>query len=389
MDSTRVLNPVNKNPLRSPLIDDDKKEPTLNKRNSVGSMNFNRNYQKSKKAHEDNIEIIQEKEEIIRLPLITDIHSMKQPQYIAYGSSNINGELILKDLKGELWFQPSSSILSKKSENRLRSRLEKTNKQFNKSKDGNNHLKTNDVKKSILNLNFNENDDEQRTNFDNNFKRNFDKYLLDVQKLIDYAKNPIFDESSTHNISIDMEKDKRKKKSQNSSYDPGSADSQKMAINGRKPIRVINLELEMKLDNLRNNDIERENFERKIESMLQSKKIQKLNFNILMNNLKIKKIEEVKKLKNEYIERYNQHIIEVLKKEKKLLYNRLNKIKKEIDYKNLCTEMEKERERKLVERVNVNKYDLVLRRWLTLCVIGSRMMLIQDALTANLKEFLF
>jgi len=184
MDSTRVSNPINKNPLRSPLIDDDKKEPTLNKRNSVGSMNFNRNYQKSKKIHEDNAEIIQENEDIIRLPLISDIHSMKKPQYIAYGNSNINGELILKDLKGELWFQPSSSILSKKSENRLRSKLEKTNKQFNKSKDGNNHLKTTDVKKSLLNLKFNENDDEQRLNFDNNFKRNFDKYLSDVQKLI-------------------------------------------------------------------------------------------------------------------------------------------------------------------------------------------------------------
>lgn len=87
---------------------------------------------------------------------------------------------------------------------------------------------------------------------------------LIIVNIIDYAKNPIFDESSTHNISIDMEKDKRKKKSQNNNYDPGSADSQKMAINGRKPIRIINLELEMKLDNLRNNDIERENFERRI-----------------------------------------------------------------------------------------------------------------------------
>jgi len=61
-----------------------------------------------------------------------------------------------------------------------------------------------------------------------------------------------------------MEKDKRRRRAQNNSYDSSSADSQKIAINGRKPIRVINLELEMKLDNLRNNDIERENFERKI-----------------------------------------------------------------------------------------------------------------------------
>jgi len=346
-------------------------------------MNFNRNYQKSKKDQEDNTEIVKEKEDFIRLPSIIDLHALKPPQFIAYGSSHLNGDLILKDLNGDLWFQPSSSILSIKSENRLRSKLEKTNKQNNKSK---NRLKSYE---SSSNINSNENDDDQRKCFDNNFKRNFDKYLLDVQKLIDYAKNPIFDEDSTHNISIDMEKDKKKKKSQNSGYDPGSADSQKLDINGRKPIRIINLELEMKLDNLRNNDIERENFERRIESLIQNKKIQKLNFNILMNNLKIKKIEELKKIKNEYIERYNQHIVEVLKKEKKILYSRLNKIKKEIDYKNLCTEMEKERERKLVERVNVNKYDLVLRRWLTLCVIGSRMMLIQDALTANLKEFLY
>jgi len=383
MDNPKISNPANKNTLKSPLIDDDKKDPILSIRNSAGSMNFNRNYQKSKKDQEDNTELVKEKEDIIRLPSIIDLHALKPPQFIAYGNSHINGDLILKDLGGELWFQPSSSILSIKSENRLRSKLEKTNKQNNKSK---NRLKADE---SLSNINSNDNNDEKRKCFDNNFKRNFDKYLLDVQKLIDYAKNPIFDEDSTHNISIDMEKDKKKKKSQNSGYDPGSADSQKLDINGRKPIRIINLELEMKLDNLRNNDIERENFERRIESLIQNKKIQKLNFNILMNNLKIKKIEELKKIKNEYIERYNQHIVEVLKKEKKILYSRLNKIKKEIDYKNLCTEMEKERERKLVERVNVNKYDLVLRRWLTLCVIGSRMMLIQDALTANLKEFLY
>jgi len=44
------------------------------------------------------------------------------------------------------------------------------------------------------------------------------------------------------------------------------------------------------------------------ESLLQSKKIQKLNFNIIMNNLKIKKIEELKKLKNEYVNIFYIHI---------------------------------------------------------------------------------
>ena len=178
MDNTKTLNPTNKNILKNPLIDDDKKDPILNKINSTNSMNFNRNYQKSKKDQEDNTEIVKEKEDFIRLPSIIDLHALKPPQFIAYGSSHLNGDLILKDLNGDLWFQPSSSILSIKSENRLRSKLEKTNKQNNKSK---NRLKSYE---SSSNINSNENDDDQRKCFDNNFKRNFDKYLLDVQKLI-------------------------------------------------------------------------------------------------------------------------------------------------------------------------------------------------------------
>ena len=43
----------------------------------------------------------------------------------------------------------------------------------------------------------------------------------------------------------------------------------------------------------------------------------------------------------------------------------------------------------MVERVNVNKYDLVLKRWLTLCVIGSRMMLIQDALVVYILLYIY
>jgi len=38
--------------------------------------------------------------------------------------------------------------------------------------------------------------------------------------------------------------------------------------------------------------------------MLQNRKIKKINFDILMNNKKIKKMEEVKKLKNEYVTIY-------------------------------------------------------------------------------------
>ncbi|OUM59280.1 hypothetical protein PIROE2DRAFT_63878 [Piromyces sp. E2] len=343
MDSTKAMNISHKTSSRNYLQDDDVKKDNIHmtRRASTTTPNHNRNYQKSKKMYEEGNDVIHEQKEIVRLPSIININAIKPPQYIAYTSKNIDGEVILKDTTGELWLQPSNSLLSKKSENRLRSKLEFTKKQNKLKDEGKKQINDNsyELKMSAFSVN----------DSDTNFKRNFDKYFSDVQKLIDYAKNPIFNDGSTQNISIDMEKDKRKRKAQNNSYDPGSADSQKMSINGRKPIRIINLELEMKLDNLRNNDIERENFERKIESLLQSKKIQKINFNILMNNKKIKKIEEVKKLKNEYIERYNQHILEVLKQEKKLLYHRLNKIKKDIDYKNMCSEMEKEREVNLKE----------------------------------------
>ncbi|ORX86441.1 hypothetical protein BCR32DRAFT_290019 [Anaeromyces robustus] len=385
--------------------DDNKKDITsnYNKRNSIINIDNHSNHrsytnihQKTKKIHEENEGLLEVKEEeFVRFPSLINLNTFKSPRYIAYSDGHINGDLILNDLTGELWLQPSSSILSKKSENRLKSKLEYTKTlKSRKAKKEDSKLKTrNDINDNNLltsNIsNSDENKNNSSKNFDIHFKRNFDKYLSDIQKLIEYAKNPVFIDGSTQDISIDLEKDRRKKKYQNNSYDPGSADSQKININGRKPIRIINLELEMKLDNLRNNDIERENFERKIEALIQSKQIKKLNFDILVNNRKIKKIEEIKKLKNEYIEKYNQHIVDVLKQEKKLLYQRLNKIKKQIDYKNMCSELEKERERKLVERVNVNKYDLVLRRWLTLCVIGSRMMLLQKALTANVKEFCF
>ncbi|ORX45603.1 hypothetical protein BCR36DRAFT_299101 [Piromyces finnis] len=347
MENTKVSNSTYRNSSRNYLLDEDIKKDNLynNKKGSLASLssrNFNNNYQKPKKIHEVDSDIpSNEHNEIVRLPSIINENAIKPPQYIAYTGSNINGEVILKDLTGELWVQPSNSILSMKSENRLKSEFETTNISH-KSKDDDKKSESNNLLKKIASSNKDE--DNLLPTFDNNYKRNFDKYLSDVQKLIEYAKNPVFDYGSTQNISIDIEKEKRKRKTQNNNFDPGSADSQKISINGRKPIRVINLELEMKLDNLRNNDIERENFERKIEAYLQNRKIQKINFDILMNNKKIKKIGEIKKLKNDYIERYNQHIVEVLKKERKLLYQRLDKITKNIDYKNACSEMEKERE---------------------------------------------
>jgi len=392
MGDINVVSPISKNIKKIPENDEDttnKKEKNINKRSHSSN-------QKNKKGNDENINndnSNEETEEVVHFPTLIDIKHYKSPQYIAYTDATIDGDVILKDLKGELWLQPSSSILSKKSENRLRLNLENSSKLSKTARKGsrskNKFRPGDDLTRNNSYDDMSDNDNDSSSGFDNNFKRNFDKYFTDLQKLIDYAKNPVFNEDSTQNISINLDSERHRKRAQSSNIDSGSSDSQKISFNGRKPMRIINLELEMKLDNLRNNDIERENFERKIEHILQTRKIQKINFNILVNNRKIKKMEEIKQLKNEYIERYNKHIIEVLKQERKILYQKLDNIKKKIEYKNLCSEIEKEREKKMVERVNVSKYDLVLKRWLTLCIIGSRMMLIQDALVANLKEFVF
>jgi len=392
MSDINVISSVRKSIKKTPEVDEDttnKKEKNINKRGHSSN-------QKIKKGHDNeninNDNSNEEEEEVFHFPTLIDLKNCKPPQYIAYADSTIDGDVILKDLKGELWLQPSNSILSRKSENRLRQSIENSNKSSKpiRGSRGRNRLKLGDDSiKSNYDEDMSEDDNDSSSGFDTNFKRNFDKYFTDLQKLIDYAKNPVFNEDSTQNITINLDNERHRKRTQSSSIDSGSSDSQKVSFTGRKPFRIINLELEMKLDNLRNNDIERENFERKIEHILQTRKIQKINFNILVNNRKIKKIEELKQLKNEYIERYNKHILEVLKQERKILYQKLDKIKKKIEYKDMCSEIEKERERKMVERVNVNKYDLVLKRWLTLCVIGSRMMLIQDAFVANLKDFVF
>jgi len=189
------MNILQRNSSRNYLLDDDvKKESSYNNRGNASSphnRNFTGNYQKSKKLHEGSNENIHEQNEIVRLPSIININAIKPPQYIAYTSKDIDGDVILNDITGELWVQPSNSLLSKKSENRLKSKVENARKQYqlmNESRKSKSELNNSgDVKTSSEIKDGN----NLKTNFDNNFKRNFDKYLSDVQKLIGIINNII------------------------------------------------------------------------------------------------------------------------------------------------------------------------------------------------------
>lgn len=196
MDGTNIMNTIHKNITRIPEIDENdisRKESIIhNKRNSFSSA-----HQKNKKTHDNNTSTIsiQEKDNVIHFPSLIDLKNFKQPQYIAYSDSHINGDLILQDLKGELWLQPSSSILSKKSEKRLRLKLENTSKPLKpiidkekdksikgndkNSKNSNEHDSKNNISDSNINTSI--------MGFDTSFKRNFDKHFIDVQKLIGIA----------------------------------------------------------------------------------------------------------------------------------------------------------------------------------------------------------
>jgi len=178
-----VLSSVHKKITRIPEIDEHlsvKKDTskrgsfTGNKKNKKGRENDINNNQETEK----------EKEDVVHFPSLIDLKNFKAPQYIIYADKDINGDLIIRDLKGELWLQPLSSVLSKKSEDRLRLKLENSSnslKSITDSKKKSRSILGND---RLYFETMSERSRNSLTNFDINFKRNFDKYLNDVQKLI-------------------------------------------------------------------------------------------------------------------------------------------------------------------------------------------------------------